>query len=108
MSRDARDQAFIERWFEEHDIEGSIGDLRWDELLLEYLNNKAKSYVIEWAKEEGLTVDDKNPCDWMPQVKYMDLIVDFRSSQLRVDSYNMWLEARIPQPIDYDDGNEAN
>lgn len=99
----------VERWLEEHDIMGSIGELRYDELLLEYLNNNMKAFVVEWAKEEGLKVDATNPCDWMPQAKYMDLIVDFRASQLRVDSYNKWLEARIPdQPEgEFDTQEEA-
>ena len=101
---------FIERWFEDHDIMGELEAVQYDELLLQYLNDH-KPLLKEWLdkyNEARLVTPNSNPIEDMPQFRYRELILWFRESQIRVDHWNKWLEARIPEPIDYDDSNEAN
>ena len=101
---------FIERWFEEHDIMGELEAVQYDELLLQFLNDHPQ-YLKEWILRNPtarIIAETKNLIEDMPQSLYRDLICWFRESQIRVDHWAKWLEARIPEPIDYDDSNEAN
>ena len=106
MSKDAAQARFEEAWFEEHDIMGKLEDVQYDELLLEYLTHNPK-YLEAWLSESPnakLTGNNKNLLEDMPQRLYRELICWFRGSQVRVDAWASWLEARIPNMPD--DGPE--
>ena len=111
MSKEADQMRFEEAFFEEHDIMGKLEDVQYDELLLQYFSDHP-DIVEEWLSEfpnAELVGNNKSVLEDMPQRLFRELIVWYRSSQVRIDSWANWLEARLPnmpEPSDYDTTEE--
>ena len=98
MSKNAQQESWEENFFEEHNICGKLEDVQYDELLLQFFSDHP-AVVALWLSENPnprLVGNNEDVLEDMPQSLYRELIVWYRASILRVDSYNKFLEARIP------------